>query len=265
MIKLIASDMDGTLLDSNGNLPKDFFEILNKLIERNVIFVAASGRQYFTLAKNLYKGKDKITFAAENGAFIVHNGKELFSKTLPKKTVLNIVEDSNKIPECKIILCGKNSAYIKDTDPEFIEEVNKYYHKNTVVTNFNEINDEILKISLYDSKGPDNNSNLIIYPKWGQTLQVTISGEKWLDIGRNDINKGVAIKFLQHKFGIKEDETMVFGDYYNDIHMLKSAYHSYVMENAPDGVKKYGRFIAASNDKSGVLQTIKTEILEKEA
>jgi Cof subfamily protein (haloacid dehalogenase superfamily) len=265
MIKLIASDMDGTLLDSNGNLPEDFFNILNKLVERGVIFVAASGRQYFTLAKNLSKGKDKITFAAENGAFIVHQGKELFSKALSRKTVLDIIEDSNKIHDCKIILCGKNSAYIHDTDPEFIKQVNKYYYKNTIVADFNDITDEIFKVAIYDYQGPEKNSNKIMYPKWGQTLQVTISGEKWLDIGRNDINKGVAIKFLQHKYGIKEEETMVFGDYYNDIHMLKSAYHSYVMLNAPEDIKKYGRFVAESNDDDGVLRVIKSQVLAKEA
>lgn len=266
MIKLIASDMDGTLLDSNGNLPKDFFSILSKLVEKGVIFVAASGRQYYTLADNLAKGKDKITFTAENGAFIVQNNKELFSKSIPKKTVLRLLNDCRKIPNCKIVLCGKRSAYIENgSDKKFIEEVNKYYHKNTIVSNLNDVADDIFKISIYDYIGAAENSNSIIYPKWGQELQVSISGERWLDIGRNDVNKGVAIKFLQEKFNISEKETMVFGDYYNDVHMLKSAYHSYVMQNAPDEMKQYGRFTANSNNDAGVITVIKNKVLKKQA
>lgn len=266
MIKLIASDMDGTLLDGKGELPKNFFNVLNRLSEMGVMFVVASGRQYFTLADNLKNGIENTTFVAENGAFIVHKGKELFYKGMDRQVVIEVLEDCRKISNCEIILCGKRSAYIENgVNEEFEREVNKYYHKSMVVDSFNEVEDDIFKIALCDFDGPQNNSNNVIYPKWGQKLQVTISGDRWLDIGRTDINKGVAIKFLQNKFGITEEETMVFGDYYNDMHMLKSAYHSYIMENAPDGMKQYGRFIAESNDKAGVIKVIEEKVLSGQA
>jgi Cof subfamily protein (haloacid dehalogenase superfamily) len=257
--------MDGTLLNNNGELPKDFFKTLNALLARNVLFVAASGRQYFTLSDNFSAAKDKIVFAAENGSMVVHKGKELYSKTISKNIIHNFINDARKIQACNIVLCGKNSAYIESDEPEFVGQVKKYYHKNKSVKAFEDVQDEILKISIYDMKGSSNNSNKILSPSWEEVFQLSVSGDKWLDIGRKDMNKGVAIKFLQDKFGIKENETMVFGDNYNDIHMLQSAYHSYVMENAPEGVKKYGRFAAGSNNEDGVVQVIKDEVLEKYA
>lgn len=265
MIKLIATDMDGTLLNSNGELPKDFFETLNDLINKGVIFVAASGRQYYTLANNFGIAKDKIMFAAENGSFLVHKGKELFSKTLDRKVAIDIIRDAREIEGCNIVLSGKEYAYIENNNYDFLQQVNKYYHRNKLVSNLEDVEDKFLKVAIYDLKGSEQNSNKIMSKRWGDSLLVSVSGECWLDLGRKDINKGVAIKFLQDKFGIDHDETMVFGDYFNDIHMLQSAYHSYVMLEAPEGVKKYGRYIAGSNDDNAVMKVIKKRVLKKEA
>ncbi|MFL0249039.1 Cof-type HAD-IIB family hydrolase [Clostridium neuense] len=265
MIKLIATDMDGTLLNSNGQIPDEFSTILNNLFDKEITFCVASGRQYFTLRDNLADFKDKITFIAENGAFIVKNDKELFSKTLDRVMVTEVIKDLNKLSDCKAVLCGKKSAYVLDKSAEFVDEVKKYYHRCAAANSFDEIDDELFKIAVYDPKGPANNSNLALSEKWSKRLQLTISGQVWLDIGRNDINKGTSIKFLQDYFGITENETMAFGDYYNDVSMLQNVYHSYVMENAPDGVKKHGRFIARSNDDNGVLRVIKHKVLQVEA
>ncbi|AAK78501.1 hypothetical protein BJV85_003495 [Clostridium acetobutylicum] len=262
MIKLIATDMDGTLLRSNGEFPNEFPLILDSLLNKNIMFSVASGRQYFTLKDNMAGFEDKITFIAENGAFIVKDGKELFAKTLDRDMLSKVVDDAKKVPDCKLVLCGKKSAYVLDKSSAFIEEVEKYYHKSAVVNSLDEIDDEFFKIAICDYKGSANNSNVLLSPKWGKLFQLTVSGDIWLDIGRNDVNKGTAIKFLQDKFNINENETMAFGDYYNDVSMLQSVYHSYVMENAPDGVKKHGRFIAKSNDESGVIQVIKNKVLE---
>jgi hypothetical protein len=91
-------------------------------------------------------------------------------------------------------------------------------------------------------------------------LQVTVSGEIWLDITAKGANKGVAIKALQEKLGINFDETMVFGDYLNDLEMMEVAYHSYAMENAHEDLKKVARFTAKSNDENGVVEVIKSHI-----
>lgn len=265
MIKLIATDMDGTLLNSKGELPKDFYEVLDNLNAKGILFAAASGRQYFTLTENFGHKSEDIVFMAENGAFVIYKGKEIFSRTLDKKFAIDIIRDARKISGCSIVLCGKKSAYVESEEPQFILEMRKYYHKNKLVTNLELVEDDFLKVALYDSKGSANNSYKIMAPKWEKTLKLAVSGANWLDLARSDVDKGVAIRHIQEKFNIKHTETMVFGDYFNDIQLLENAYHSYVMENAPEEVKKYGRFIAESNDENGVLKVIKNEVLLKEA
>ena len=92
-------------------------------------------------------------------------------------------------------------------------------------------------------------------------LQVTVSGDIWLDITAGGVNKGVAIKEIQDLLGIDFKETMVFGDYLNDLEMMESAYHSYAMENAHEDLKKVSRFIThKNNDEDGVMHQIKEVI-----
>lgn len=261
MIKLIASDMDGTLLDEKGDLNPEFFNILKELKEKNIKFAVSSGRQYYNLLNKFSKAKEDIIYIAENGTYIVQEGKELYSNLLPKETVLSLIEDSRKLEQCEIVLCGKHSAYVEKDYAEFIKEVETYYYKYEVVEDLTKVEDDILKFTLCDFKGAAENSDKVLGPLWSEKLQVTVSGKIWLDIINKGANKGVAIKNLQDRFNISFEETMVFGDYFNDLEMLTSAFHSYAMENAPEEVKNYARFIAPSNSEQGVLKVIKEKIL----
>jgi Cof subfamily protein (haloacid dehalogenase superfamily) len=261
MIKLIASDMDGTLLNQYDKINEEFFDIIMKLKQKNIIFVAASGRQYFNLLNKFSKVKNDITYVAENGSYVIHGDKEIYSSILDRNRVKELIKLGRKIEGCEIVLCGKESAYIEKSYPEFIREVERYYIKYKLVDNLDEIEDDILKFTLCDFKGASENSNHIFTSVLAKEFKITISGKLWLDVINKDVNKGVAIKHLQEKFNIKSEETMVFGDYFNDIEMMESAYYSYAMENAPDEVKKHANFIAKSNEENGVLEVIKEEVL----
>lgn len=260
MIKLIATDMDGTLLNNNNEIHHDFIDVFEKLQEKDIIFAAASGRQYFNLLKRFEDVKDKMMFIAENGTLVVYKGEELFINPLDRNIAKELVTIGRNIENAHIVLCGKNSAYVENTDEKFIKEVEKYYEKYEVVKDVNEIEDDILKVGICDFNGSQENSNKY-YDDYREDLQVSISGKIWLDITNKGANKGVAIKALQEKMGIDFNETMVFGDYLNDLEMMEVAYHSYAMENAHDDLKKVSRFMAKSNDDNGVLEAIKLNIL----
>jgi hydroxymethylpyrimidine pyrophosphatase-like HAD family hydrolase len=83
-------------------------------------------------------------------------------------------------------------------------------------------------------------------------MQVIVSGEHWLDISHNNANKGYALNILQNQLGITKEETMVFGDYNNDLQMLALADFSFAMENAHKNVKKIAKFQTKSNNEQGV-------------
>ena len=256
MIKFIATDMDGTLLNSNNEIHADFYPMFQSLKEKDIIFAAASGRQYYNLLERFKDIKDDMMFIAENGTFVVYKGKELIVNSLEKNIAKELIEIGRTIPNSYVILCGKNSAYIESHDERLIKQTAKYYERYKIVEDLTSIDDDILKVTICDFNGSENNSNNY-FDEYRDKVQITVSGEIWLDIVAKGINKGVAINEIQNLLNIDYKETMVFGDYLNDLEMMSSAYHSYAMANAHPKLKEVARFMAKSNVENGVIEKIK--------
>ncbi len=251
-VKLVVTDMDGTLLNSKSEVSDRFFTIYKQLKKLNIQFIAASGRQYFSIVDRFETIRDEITIVAENGAFAKHGNKELFSSEIPFESIAKSINILRKLDNVYIVLCGKNAAYIETKDDNFIEMFKNYYSEYRLVDDLTEItNDTFFKIAAYHFDCSETH----IYPAvkhLENDLQVIVSGEHWLDISHNNANKGFALNILQQKLGITKEETMVFGDYNNDLKMLALADYSYAMENAHPNVKNVSKFETKSNNDFGV-------------
>lgn len=258
-IKLVVSDMDGTLLRSNHELNPEFYTIYNQLQAKGIQFVPASGRQFYSITSYFEEQKDSMPIIAENGTYVTFHGEEVFVDELDLETVHAIIRKTREIPGANLVLAGKNAAYIESNDEEFIAYFQHYYTKNIRVDDLTKIeNEQFIKIAINHPHGSAQH----IYPylkEFDQNdLKIVISGEVWLDIMNIDTNKGKALKELQNQLQITPEQTMVFGDYMNDIEMLKLAKYSYAMKNAHPDVKKIAHFEAPTNDEDGVLQVLKT-------
>lgn len=261
MIKLIATDMDGTLLNEHGKLPEDFFETIEKLKAKNVKFAVASGRPYVTLYENFKPYSDDIYYICDNGAYVVgHDGQPEIS-VINKDVVNKIIDASAGMENVELILCGKKFMYHRKCCAEIQKEIDKYYINKKIVSDLKDIDDDIFKIAVCDLNGSSEHSYKILEPLFGSDFKVVVSGTIWVDIMNKNINKGDALKQLQKEDNITFEETMVFGDFYNDVDMLKEGYYSFVMENANDDMKQYGRFIADSNKNNGVIKAINEYVL----
>ena len=255
MIKIIFSDMDGTLLTNENKLPEGFDGMITELSRRGVIFAPASGRQYFSLLRSFDKYSDDFLFLAENGTLVMHKGKEIFSSPLNVAATRDVLAASEGFENILRVYCGKKDAYIRreqDT-PEFRAELEKYYTHNDVVDNFREIRDVPLKIAFFD---PTANAKTNIYDKlapFKSSLQVVLSSDYWVDVMSPSINKGEAVKNIQRIMNVKPEECAAFGDYLNDYEMLQAVGYGFAMANAHPDLKKVARFETLSNDKSGVL------------
>ncbi len=258
MIKLIMSDMDGTLLDENGQLPQGFADIIRKLQERNVLFAPCSGRQYYSLLDTFKGFEDDFLFLAENGTMVQYHGRELFSSVMNKKLGLKALTETREIPGLYEVYCGKKGAYIlRDEFTEaFQSELNKYYTHAEVVDSFDHIEDEMIKASFFDEQGRAGESIYPLLKKYRGPFQVATSSDYWVDMMRFDINKGIAIQHVQKKLHISPMECAAFGDYMNDAEMMSSVYYSFAMDNAHPKIKELARFSTASNVEHGVLQGI---------
>ena len=256
MIKLVATDMDGTLLDENGVLPWGFVEILDRVIAKDIKWVIASGRPYYTLQGNFGPMARKLSYVCENGALVVDNNEIIYKSVIDTDLVHQIIDVAEPIIESNPILCSPTCAYMVEADDDIMDEVKKYYTNLKIVDDIKSIEDEIIKITICNLDNSLETLKEVYEPKFGQALSVVGSGDYWIDITNKNVNKGVALKSLMDADNISREETMAIGDYYNDIEMLKQADYSFVMENAPEDMKQYGKYIAASNAEHGVLRAI---------
>lgn len=251
-VKLVVTDMDGTLLNEKGEVSNRFFNQFKELKKRNIHFVAASGRQHQSILQKLHSIKNDISIIAENGGIMQHNNKTNILLKLSKEDVQKTIEQLRTIEDCFIVLCGKKAAYIETNDESFISKFSQYYAEYKVVEDLTKIaNDEFLKIAVYHF----TSSETYVFPYLKQLateLQIIVSGQNWLDISHANANKAYALNKLQKELGVAKKETMVFGDYNNDLQMLELAHFSYAMENAHPDVKKIARFQTKSNSEEGV-------------
>lgn len=250
-IKMVVTDMDGTLLNSNHEVSDRFFTLFEALKKRNILFVAASGRQYHSIVDKLQPIKNEIIVIAENGGFAMQGRKEIVATPLPHQTKNEVVELLKSITNIHPVLCGKESAYILGNSSVFEKKLQEYYSNYQVLDNLSDFDGEILKIAIYHFES----SEKYIYPKVSfleQDLQVKISGANWVDVSSKNANKGFALKKVMEQNNIKPEELLVFGDYNNDLEMLALANYSFAMANAHPNVLKAANYSTSSNDDFGV-------------
>ncbi|MEU9972016.1 Cof-type HAD-IIB family hydrolase [Streptomyces sp. NPDC051014] len=258
-IRLVVTDMDGTLLDDEKRIPPGLWPMLAELRRRGVLFSPASGRQYATLARQFADVADGMVFIAENGTYVVRDGVELSSDVLDPavagdlaRTVRRLVADGVDVGA---VVCGKRSAYVERTDEAFLAEVRRYYVEHRVVDDLTAVDDDVIKVALFDF-GPAERTTAPALARFAATHQVVVSGEHWVDVMNRTANKGTALRGLQRELGITPSQTMVFGDYLNDLEMLDAADWSFAMANAHPDVISRARHLAPSNNDDGVLRTV---------
>ncbi len=243
--------MDGTLLNSEHEVSPRFFELYKELKRKGILFVAASGRQYDSIASKLNKIKDEIIIIAENGGFAMDKGQEIVFTPISPKGKNSILHTVHQIQGAHPVLCGKHNAYVNGENDRFLKTLGEYYSEYVTTNSLEDVVEEVIKIAVYHYDGSEKN----IYP-WVENLQpsykVKVSGENWVDISHPNAHKGYALDKLQQLYGIGPRETLVFGDYNNDLEMLALSDYSFAMANAHKNVLKAAKYKTLSNDQYGV-------------
>ena len=264
-VKLVVSDMDGTLLNDEGKVSPKFFDLFKQLQKHDVQFIAASGRQYYSIIHKLEAIKDEIIVVAENGGITIKKTKVLDTCTVDTETVHNLIKQMREIEDAHIVLCGKEQAYVESDHEPFIEIFQEYYTKFKRVPDLTEISDDhFFKIAVY-SFGGSEETTYPIAKALEKEVKVKVSGEYWLDISHLDTDKGRALKILQDQLKVSKAETMVFGDYNNDLEMIQQADYSFAMQNAHPNVTKAANYTTKSNNEGGVEHILEQLIAAKEA
>jgi Cof subfamily protein (haloacid dehalogenase superfamily) len=200
-----------------------------------------------------------MVFIAENGTYVVRDGVELSSAPMDGSVAAELVRTVRRLAadgaDVGAVVCGKRAAYVERTDEAFLAEVRTYYVEHRIVPDVTAVEDDVIKIALFDF-GSAERSTAPALADFARTHQVVVSGEHWVDVMNRTANKGAALRGLQRALGITPAQTMVFGDYLNDLEMLDAADWSFAMANAHPEVVRRARHLAPSNNDNGVLRTI---------
>lgn len=256
-LKLVITDMDGTLLDAQGTVPTGFWPILEVMQQRGISFAPASGRQFATLERE-FAGADRVSFIAENGSLVVHDAEPLFTATVDADLTRRVISGTREAVGSRdlgLVLCGVQSAWIERTDSAFVDEVSRYYARLKVTDDLALVDEPALKLAVFDANGSQGAFDTV-FARFADSHQVVISGKHWLDIMRSDVNKGRAVRALQERLGVTRAQTVIFGDYLNDLEMLAEADYSFAMANAHPDILAAARFVAPANSQGGVLSVL---------
>ena len=259
MIKLIVSDIDGTLVKDGGNqVDPELFEVIMRLKrEKQIHFAAASGRQAASIEYTFAPIQKEIFYVAENGAYLGCYGRNLFLYPMDRGLADSLCHSIREIPGLAVMLSGAKYSYLETKEPELIDWMSHGYHYHIrPVEDITQVEDEIVKVSAF-KKGNIQEDVGPLFAQYSDRLKLTISGEMWLDCMAPGVNKGEAVKLLQESLGASPEETMVFGDQMNDLEMLGRAAYSFAVGNAREEVRRAARFQADQNVNQGVLKILK--------
>ncbi|MDO4912730.1 MAG: Cof-type HAD-IIB family hydrolase [Lactobacillus sp.] len=260
-MKIIFSDIDGTLINDSLKITPKTKQLILKQIKNGNLFVPVSARSPLAMKTVVDQlGDVACPIAAFNGALILdEKGNEIYSKVLPIEEAKTIIREIatvkevtwnvysglkwlTKKPKTADLINEENivglKAYAVDlTEVERLTEAHK-----TLVIGQPEILDKLMKT--YQKRYPE--------------LSLVKSKDTLLEIVAKGVDKGDSVKRVAEYYRVPLADTIAFGDNYNDETMLKMANKGYLMANAPEALKASWPLITADHNHDGIA-----EVLEK--
>lgn len=258
MIKCIMVDMDGTFLSKgDGYNVARFASIYDKLNEQGIAFVVASGNQYACISR--FFTQPDLYYAAENGAWISHKGKDLFVSHMDFEAAMNMFALIKEFLDVDACICGKRSAYVLEA--HLLPRMSICFPLIQVIEDVSNIQDDLFKIALETPLDKTEEILAKIQAVLPETMEAVNSGFGCIDINQVGIHKGSALLFLCEHLHIAPSEVMAFGDSGNDLAMIQAAGLGIAMGNAQTTIKAEADYVAPTCQAEGVL-TILEQFLQ---
>lgn len=254
MVRLIACDIDGTLLHAQQTqIDPEIFTQIRRLKEKGILFCPCSGRQYQSLKALFEPVAEDLYIICENGAAIYDPaGKLLLSDEIPHDLAMAVCHDILDTEGCEVLISCDNMSYLCPKDPFIIDHMRSFVGNNTtVVPTPEDVPMPILKLATHYLPGSEQIAPYF-RKRWEEQFSVAISGKPWLDFTRTD--KGEGLKALCRLLQISLGDVVAFGDNGNDMPMLEIVGMPYIMENAAQELKD--RIPSHCRNVADILKTL---------
>lgn len=260
MVKLIVTDIDGTLVEEGGNtLNPEYYEVIEKLYEKGILFVAASGRHANSVSRLFAPVLDKIWIISQNGAVVGNAESSKVLNPIPRKWVEELWADLSEHEEVDSILDTEGITFAPK-EGSFMYNWIKYEYKYDVepVDGWKCIPEkDYSMVTIYHPESGERFVKEHIKDKWEDRLDMVPTGKCWVDCLMPGISKGNAAKMICKKLDIKPEDIYAFGDNINDMSMVEMAGTGFAVEGARPEVKAIADHIIPGYDKDGVLEVLK--------
>ncbi len=270
MIKLVAIDLDDTLINNRLEIPQENLDAIKRVRAKGIQVVVATGRMHtraMPYASQLGLPVDEFLISY-NGALLQRmNGEFINTIPLEHNIALGIVE-----------LCQKRgwTLNVYHDDRLFVEELDenvKFYAEMTgaeaeVVGDLRQfvVAEKIKPTKLLIVGDDDHTDDILeaVETGYGSVTQITRSKLRYIEITHLEATKGQTLARLATDLGIKQSEVMAIGDGGNDIGMIEWAKIGVAMANAPKPVQSVADFVTKSNDEAGVAHALERFLLKEE-
>ena len=261
MIKLIGSDIDGTLTREGSTvINPEYFHVIRELKKYGIKFCACSGRQYQSMYKLLEPVADDIYFICEIGTLIRTKDEILHSWHIEEDLYAPLVEEIRSIGGLKILASGADMSWIEEADDsEFMHLLRDDYRYD--IMHVDDLTGEvpaekILKLSIYHPTSIEEKTHALREDPRFDHLNMVPSGSMFIDIYPREAGKGEAFALLQEYLEIGIEETVFFGDNLTDIAAFKEAGVTATVANARPEVQDWADKVELSYSEDGVLREL---------
>ena len=258
-IKLIASDLDGTLLQNHAQrCNSEVFPLIHRFAEKGVYFVPASGRTYPSLQKLFAPVKDEIMYLCENGALVIHTNQVLVKRQFEDSLAMRICHAVLEHPDCEVLISGERTSYLIPKSGAFVTHMRDEVRNNICIVDTPErIEEPIIKVSYFTPAAKRDGATKQFEKLFSKdACDMMVSGNEWVDFAPLGTSKGSALAAIGEALGIMPDEMVAFGDNENDRTMLNYVGHPYLMEQCNPTMKDVNAVTCKR------VETSLTELLE---
>ena len=237
-IKLIVSDLDGTLLlNGSQELDPEIFALIRGLRKQGILFFAASGRQYPNIRRLFEPVQDEIGYICENGCVVFWKDRLLFESQMDPGLGNEILLEVQKRAGEELLRSGRMTSYLQPKEESYLVHIRDTVKNHvTVVEDIFSVEEPFTKIAVYNANGMRGGSHFW-KERFGKRASVVVSGECWVDLTPKGTDKGSALEAVCKFLEISPEACMAFGDNENDLGMLRFAGEAWGMEMCHPKVK----------------------------